>query len=277
MVNGWFIMSGALGAVTATAPAELLLPSAGWRGLYYGLSVATAMSALLIYAVVPEQSAAQARGASIRLMTIYKDWRFQRLAPLSALLIGTAWSMQGLWAVPWFLDVERLDHHAIARHLFAMAVALCVGALLIGLCADRLRRCGLRPETLLASVGVIFVFAQLAMVLGLPLPSYVPWCIVSAIGAATVLSYAIIAEYFPKEIAGQANAALNVLHIGSAFVVQYAIGLIVDHWTPYDGHYPSIAYKAAFALNLLLLLATLAWFLRPVTESIAGHTQTQRE
>ena len=92
-----------------------------------------------------------------------------------------------------------------------------------------------------------------------------------------VLSYAIIAEYFPKEIAGQANAALNVLHIGSAFVVQYAIGLIVEHWTPYGGHYPPIAYKIAFALNLLLLLATLAWFLRPVTESIAGLTQTQRE
>jgi MFS family permease len=46
LTNGWFIMFGALGAVTATAPAELLLPSVGWRGLFVGLSVMTAVSAL---------------------------------------------------------------------------------------------------------------------------------------------------------------------------------------------------------------------------------------
>ena len=158
LVNGWFIMFGALGAVTATAPADWLLPSTGWRGLYDGLSVATAVSALLIYAVVPEHRAPRAHEAPISLMVIYKDRRFQRLAPLSALLIGTAWSMQGLWAAPWFTDVEQLDHQVIVRHLFAMAVALCMGALLIGLCADRLRRRGVRSETLLAIVGVIFRF-----------------------------------------------------------------------------------------------------------------------
>jgi hypothetical protein len=48
-----------------------------------------------LYAVVPEQRAPRAHEAPISLMTIYKDRRFQRLAPLSALLIGTAWSMQG--------------------------------------------------------------------------------------------------------------------------------------------------------------------------------------
>ena len=80
LVNGWFIMFGALGAVTATAPADWLLPSTGWRGLYDGLSVATAVSALLIYAVVPEHRAPRAHEAPISLMVIYKDRRFQRLA-----------------------------------------------------------------------------------------------------------------------------------------------------------------------------------------------------
>ncbi len=39
------------------------------------------------------------------------------------------------------------------------------------------------------------------------------------------LSYAILAEYFPKELAGRANAALNLFHIGGAFVVQYMTGV----------------------------------------------------
>jgi hypothetical protein len=56
-----------------------------------------------------------------------------------------------------------------------------------------------------------------------------------AVGAATVLSYAILADYFPKELAGRANAALNVFHIGCAFVVQYVTGLVVQHWCPTAG------------------------------------------
>jgi hypothetical protein len=42
---------------------------------------------------------------------------------------------------------------------------------------------------------------------------------VAAIGAATVLSFAILAEYFPKELAGRANGALNLFHIAAAFAV----------------------------------------------------------
>jgi hypothetical protein len=78
---------------------------------------------------------------------------------------------------------------------------------------------------------------RLPLILRLPLPSYVPWIVIAAVGAGTVLSYAILAEYFPKEVAGRANAALNLFHIGGAFVVQYLTGLVVRLWAPTDGHY----------------------------------------
>jgi hypothetical protein len=80
---------------------------------------------------------------------------------------------------------------------------------------------------------------------------------VGSVGAATVLSFTILAEYFPSEIAGQANAALNILHIGGAFVVQYAIGVILEIWGSKDGQYPMIAYQAAF--TIILSLQILAW------------------
>jgi MFS family permease len=53
LINGWFVMLGALGALTATAPAELMLEWMGWRGLFALLAAATAISALLIYLIVP--------------------------------------------------------------------------------------------------------------------------------------------------------------------------------------------------------------------------------
>jgi hypothetical protein len=42
----------------------------------------------------------------------------------------------------------------------------------------------------------------------------------------------------PKELASRANAALNLFHIGGAFVVQYMTGLVVQLWAPVDGNYP---------------------------------------
>ncbi len=78
-----------------------------------------------------------------------------------------------------------------------------------------------------------------------------------------MLSYAILAEYFPKELTGRANGALNLFHIAAAFVVQYATGVVLQHWTPQAGHYPEIAYQTAFALNLALQVVAWIWFMFP--------------
>lgn len=265
LLNGLMIMLGALGAVTATLPAEVLLVWAGWRALFALLAIVTAGCALIIYLVVPEMPAAISETGGpthVNLKTVYADPRFWRLAPLSATCIGTAWALQGLWAAPWLSDVERLERSALLQHLLFMAIALSLGALLWGVAVDRLRRRGVGPRALLGLVATMFIVAQVALILRLPLPSYVPWIVVAAVGAGTVLSYAILAEYFPTELAGRANAALNLFHIGGAFVVQYVTGLVVQLWAPTDGHYPEIAYQTAFAFNVGLQVAAAVWFAR---------------
>jgi MFS family permease len=262
-LNGLMVMLGALGAVTATSPAELLLTWMGWRELFGMFAAVTAGCAVMVYVVVPEAAWFASGAASVGLRQIYADPRFWRLAPLSATSIGTAWALQGLWAAQWLTDVEGLDRAGVVLHLFAMAVALSLGALLLGVLAGQLRRRGIGPEALLGLVATVFITAQLALILRWPLPSYILWAVVAAVGAATVLSYAILADYFPKELAGRANGALNFFHIGAAFVLQYATGAVLAHWTPQDGHYPEIAYQAAFALNLVLQIVAWVWFALP--------------
>jgi hypothetical protein len=129
--------------------------------------------------------------------------------------------------------------------------------------ADRLRKLNIRTEVLLAGVGTLFIVAELALVLRIPLPSLLPWSIVSVAGAATVLSFAVIADYFPKEFAARANGALNLLHFGWAFTMQYGIGLVVEQWPSQDGHYPVAAYQTAYGLSLALQAAALVWFAMP--------------
>jgi sugar phosphate permease len=171
--------------------------------------------------------------------------------------------MHSLWAASWLADVEGFDRQRVINQLTTMAIGISLGALLLGMLADRLRKRGIATEVLLAVFGALFMLAELTLVLRMPLPSIVPWSIVSVVGAATVLSYAIIADYFPIEIAARANGTLNLLHFGWAFAVQYGVGLIVGHWAPQDGHYPVAAYQAAFGVSLALQAAALAWFTVP--------------
>ena len=264
LLNGLMIMLGAMGDLTATLPAEVLLVRRR-ASIVELLAIASAGCALVIDLVVPDMSAAisgAGRRTTSGLMTGLRRPTFWRLAPLSATCIGTSWALQGLWAATWLSDVEGLDRPELLQHLLVMAIALSLGALLWGVAVDRLRRHGVGPRALLGLVAMMFIAAQLALILRLPLPSYVPWIFVAAIGAGTVLSYAILAEYFPTELAGRANAALNLFHIGGAFVVQYMTGLVVQLWAPMDGHYPEVAYQTAFAFNVGLQVAAGIWCAR---------------
>ena len=262
LANGWFVMLGALGALTATGPAEIVVQSLGWRGLFALLAALSAAAALLILIVVPEgkHRPAAARSHTLSVWAIYRDRRFWKIAPLSAIGIGTSWSLQGLWAAPWLADVAGLDRPAVVQHLTAMAAALAAAALLLGALADRLRRTGIPTELILAGTLGLSMAAQFALVLGLPVPSHLVWIIIAAAGAATVLSFAILAQYFPKEASGRANAALGVLHVGAAFALQSLAGLIIAQWPQTDGHYPAEAHRAAMAVGMGLQLISLGWF-----------------
>ena len=266
-VNGGMIMLGSLGAVTATAPTDWLLSWIGWRSLFEVLTIATLATAGLIYFAVPKsEGSSKGSVASNKLLTlrsIFLDPRFLRIAPLSATCIGSSWAMHSLWAASWLADVEGFDRQGVITQLFTMAVGISLGALLLGTLAHRLRKRGVATEVLLAVFGALFMLAELVLILRVPLPSILPWSVISVVGAATVLSYAIIADYFPIEIAARANGALNLLHFGWAFTVQYGIGLIVNQWASQDGHYPMIAYQAAFGLNLTIQAAALIWFALP--------------
>jgi MFS family permease len=265
LANGWMVMLGALGAVTATAPAEILVQQLGWRGLFLVLAWLCVVAGLIIYVVVPEAKARRqpTAVASLGLRAIYTDPRFWRIAPLSATTVATSWSIQGLWAAPWLAQVEELEHGSVVAHLFAMAVALSVGALLLGLVADRLRRRGVSPQSLLAAMAGAAILAQFAIILRVPVPAYAAWIVVSVAGAATVLSFASMAELFAKQASGRANAALNLLHAGGAFLIQCLTGFVVALWPEQNGHHPAVAYQTAFSLNLALQVASLSWFLLP--------------
>ena len=63
--------------------------------------------------------------------------------------------------------------------------------------------------------------------------------------------------------AGQANGALNLIHLTGAFALQAGIGVVIEQWGRRDGHYPLAAYQCALSLSVALQVAALVWYIRP--------------
>ncbi|WP_247808028.1 MULTISPECIES: MFS transporter [unclassified Bradyrhizobium] len=102
LLNGYIIMLGSLGL----SPRRLL-PRCSWTGSDGDVLSkpwpASALTAILIYLVVPERSLGPQGGRKpTTLKTIYSDARFWRIAPLSATCIGSALALQSLWVRPGF-------------------------------------------------------------------------------------------------------------------------------------------------------------------------------
>jgi MFS family permease len=270
LLNGYMIMLGSLGAVTATVPAEHLLAWMGWRQLFEILAAATGVTAVLIYVVVPERVIIPSIGSTpATLSSVFSDSRFWRIAPLSATCVGSAWSLQGLWAAPWLTDVEGLGRESLVGQLFIMSIVLCGGAWLFGTTVHCIRRKGAGAETILAVVAMLFIAAELVLILRAPLPSILPWSVVAIVGTATVVSFAAIVDYFPPELTGRANGALNVLHFGWAFLAQYGTGLFLEQWSTEDGHRAILAYQVAFGCNVAVQIVAFLWFALPWVRSFA--------
>jgi MFS family permease len=266
LFNGIFMSVGATGAIAASLPTEAILQVVDWRQLFFALAFATFASAGLIWAFVPKGLVAGPAkvGAVPGYRSIVGDRGFQRLAPLSALAVGGAWALQGLWGAPWLRDVAHLDQQAVALHLLTMAGALSAAALSFGVAINGLARWGIGPTAIMSVASLLFILAEVALALEWPIPPLILWSVVAAFGAGTVLSYTINAQRFPKECIGRANSALNLFHFAAAFGVQSLFGQVVALWPRDDlGHYPPEAYKAAFLGLAALQLASLFWFLKP--------------
>jgi hypothetical protein len=192
---------------------------------------------------------------------VLRDARFWRLAPLSGVSIGSAWALQGLWAGSWFSDVAGFSQQELVTNLFVMSLALSSGALGLGVIIQALKRVGIGPTTALVGLVTLLISAELALALWQSVPAIVPWCLIALMGAGTVATYSITAELFEKSTVGRVNGAINLFHIGGAFLLQTSIGLIIARWPrAYGGHYPPSAYSAALLLLALAQVIALSWY-----------------
>lgn len=264
--NGLAMSLGALGSLAATLPTQYLLYLLDWHHLLVAVAIAGFLSSLVLFGIVPEKRKApkgETLGGQLKGMAvIYRDRLFWRFAPLYLTTTGSTMAFQSLWAGPWLHDVGGLDEQSVASHLLILSLLQILSYFLVGFIATELGKLKV-PLIRIVQIGSALYISTLTPLL-LPTGSGL-WSVILGIGLISninTLCYPILSQHFPAAMTGRANTALNSFFFVGAFVVQFAIGVVIDLVPATEaGHYPALAYQLAFAAMIALQLCGWGWCL----------------
>jgi predicted MFS family arabinose efflux permease len=260
----WMLVAGTSGALSATVPVTLLLPVAGWRGIFVGIALLLLAASAAIFFLLrgagddlpPAPQAASPDGG---YRAIFATPYFWRLAVLGFVNHGMFAALQTLWAGPWLMTVLGATAPQASRMLFAMNLVLMLGYLALGWAAPRLVRAGWSTHRMIGTgiAGMAVVQGTMlvaggpgAWLLLLPLALCVP--VTSLVQSGAGLA-------FPAALAGRANSAYNLALFLGAFSWQWGFGVLVDAIKA-GGAAPAHAFRLALAAAVVLQLGALAWF-----------------
>jgi predicted MFS family arabinose efflux permease len=260
--NSWMLMTGSLGMLASTLPVQWLLPSVGWRGLFWLVAGLLVLAALLIAWVVPRDALdfRAAPSAQLDYRAILGHPYFVRLSPLAFFVYGGLIAVQSLWAGPWLTDVAGNSAAGAARGLFAINLSMLFAFLGWGFAMPRLARRGWQVDRLI-TLGMPLSLLLLVGAVAIGPRAGAAWWAVWCVSCTVVsLSQPALAQAFPTTAAGRALSAFNLVIFLGVFCVQWGIGLAIDMLRAF-GWSRVVAFQAAFGVLALACTLSYAWFI----------------
>jgi predicted MFS family arabinose efflux permease len=259
--HSWLLMSGSLGMVASTLPVQWLLPTLGWRGLFWVLAGLLAVGMLLLRAAVPADRATvlQPEGDG-GYAAILRHPLFVAMAPLAFWLYGGMIAVQALWAGPWLTQVGEQTASAAAQGLFLINLCMLGAFACWGLLMPRLVRRGWNAPRLMRwgiPLAVALLGLNVALGAGAGAWHWAAFCVACTVVS---LSQPAVGAAFPAAQAGRALSAFNLVIFVGVFVVQWGVGLCVDALRSL-GLAEAQAFRGAMAVLASCITLSHAWFL----------------
>lgn len=261
---GWIMVAGGTGALLSTAPLAAALSLASWRAIFVALAAATFAAALCVFLAVPDTPPPQ-RVAGLRQQwagtaSVFRSARFWWIAPLTAISTGSFMAIQGLWSVPWLMEVDGYSRSVAADHLLVVGIVILAAYFALGFFATALGRRGIGARHLFAAGFGLHTLMLAAIITGTLPSTYLAWALYGMGTSVNVLSFTVLSEGFPRELTARANTALNLLLFSFSFAMQWGIGIVVDVSRAALGTGIAGGLRIAFILVLIAEALALAWF-----------------
>jgi len=173
--------------------------------------------------------------------------------------MGSFMAIQGLWSVPWMIEVEGHTRAEAANVLFAMNVITLAGYLGLGMFATRLATRGFHARHMYLTGWTVNLVGIAAIVLRLP-GEWLWWCMYGFGAAANIIAFTLMNETIPPSIAGRANTAVNLTMFGGSFAAQWGIGVVADMARVLGGMTVAEGLHVSFVVVLALTAGAWLWF-----------------
>ena len=267
MINGLQMVAGGLGALVATTPLQNVLSITDWRGVFTGLAIITVFASLFLWFILPEHQSSADKHPAIKTQLkemgqIFRNPVFWSIVPLTALSNGSFLAIHGLWIKPWLRDVASLGEGDTTQLLFAMTLAIIVGYFSLGIFTERISQLfDIGPITVGVFGMTLFLTAQFYMAYGWATSPLLLVVIFGFLGSSCILTFAGLAQIFPKKYSGRVSTILNVQVFMGAFIIQWGIGAIIELWPTTEIGYDPASYQVAIGVLVLMQAAGLVWYL----------------
>ncbi len=282
-LTGLMLTVGGLGSISAAVPLTYLVVLSGWRNAFIGIGAFSFILALVCWIVVrdkPEEKGWPSPGIAFspadkddgigirkKLGMISGSLDFWMIFLGTFFTGGASLTFQGLWSIPYLMDVFGLDrvHAGWILMLFPLGIAL--GGPTLGFLIENLhlnQKRVLLGGLLITALGWIvmltlnrgdsvIIVALLLFIFGLTAGGTLPFY------------YTITRNLFPAWLMGTASGLMNAAAFLGAAVYQPFTGYLLKSFSVHPGVYSVEAYRlllvAFFASYVVAFVATL--LLRP--------------
>lgn len=296
--TGIFLATGNAGNLAASLPLTYLVVSLGWRTSFWVIGGVTLLLVAVCRMIIrdkpedkgwapietePDPAVGDANHPGGRMNTwkrfgiVFKKPNFWMVTASYFFFGGPTLTFQGLWAVPYLMDVHGLNRVQAGGLLMLLPLGLIVGAPLFGFLADRLPFG--RKSILMAAIGAALAcWGVFLLTRGKPPAILVgPLFLVSGAcsGGALSLYMTINKELFPPWLTGTAMGLMNPAAFLATALFQPFSGFLMDAVGRTGTTYPLQAYYnvfiAIFVSLALCLIAVVPLSLETVPQETSGR------
>lgn len=257
-INAWLLMTGSLGLVLGTLPAESLASYFGWRSVFLILSGSFALLSISIAVIAPPHKTAAAKipkPATISkflllnsYLPIVKSPIIWRVGVLVVINYAILVALQTLWVGPWLTNLSGETTRGASIGLLYINFLTLVVFLIMGYLSPGLMSSPQDAEKLL-KYGTLPSIAVLAWIAYLGADAnwyhFAAFCVIAWPISVT---HPLIGQHFPPDEAGRAIAFINLLLFVGVFAWQSSFGVMISALSAPFG------LTLAYQLSLLVLI-----------------------
>ena len=251
-------MSGALGLVTGTLPAERIAAEWGWRPLFVFIGVLFFFVALSIAWISPTQDHKISSGKMLTgYGSIIKNPYTLAIGPLGFFNYAILVAIQTLWVGPWLNHLSGMASTDVAWQLMLINGVMLFVFLVMGYLSPKINKSADDSESILKrwtplSIAMLFLIAYLGKDAGGGV--FVAYCVFAWPLSVT---HPLVGQRFPPQEAGRALAFFNLLLFAGVFCWQWGFGIVVKQLQSTLG----IADSYRVAMCLLALMSTVGYLI----------------